>query len=205
LKPADIHFAWRGWLLGLLFLALAFARWRSPQPLDYLGLFPIAAGALYRIQAGRFIPAHSNGTKVSGGVLATGGPYRFGRHPLYLSNLLIVLGLILFANCLSRASGTALFAAACLHHERLARMEERHLAGLWGEAYLGYMRVTPRWLGIPRTRPGGTSPPGASDAGASSRVPFADSLSGSWSRQGANVIKAVCCVAFLWLLASVRA
>jgi protein-S-isoprenylcysteine O-methyltransferase Ste14 len=200
LKASDLHFAWRGWLLALLFLALAYARFRSSQSLNYFGLLPIAAGAAYRIHAGRFIPSHSNGARVSGEVLVTGGPYRYGRHPLYLSNLLVILGLILFANCLPKAIGAALFLAAFLHHDRLARLEERHLAGLWGSAYAGYMRVTPRWLGLPRARRGG----GAEPEAAFTPVPFVDNLPGSWSRQGPNLFKAAFCAALLWILASVR-
>ncbi|MEO7778267.1 MAG: methyltransferase, partial [Fibrobacteria bacterium] len=151
---ADRQFAWRGWILAALFAALAWARTRSSAPVEPAGLVLVAVGAWYRFHAGRFIPGHSNLNRLAGDTLAFGGPYRFGRHPLYLSNLIGIAGLILFANCLPWWGGLALFAAACWHHAFLAGTEERYLASIWGEAYLGYLRVTPKWLGRPRPKPG---------------------------------------------------
>jgi protein-S-isoprenylcysteine O-methyltransferase Ste14 len=193
-KPADVHYAWRGWILGALFAVLALARWRSPHPIEPLGLIPFALGVLYRFQAGRYIPGHSNSRRLSGKTLALGGPYRFGRHPLYLSNLAIIAGLILFANCLPAWGAACLFGTACAHHAVLARTEERYLASRWGETYLSYLRVTPRWFG-PLRGPAKNAPgPGA---GSDRAV-----LAVSWRRQGANLGKGAVCVLILWILAA---
>ncbi|MEO6095541.1 MAG: methyltransferase, partial [Fibrobacteria bacterium] len=131
----DQHYAWRGWILGSLFLALAVARWFSDAELFPAALGLVVLGSAYRLYAGRFIPGHSNALGLSGDALAVGGPYRFSRHPLYLSNLAVVIGLVLFANCLPAWGATALILLAALHHSLLARAEERFLSRTRGEAY----------------------------------------------------------------------
>ncbi|MDB5049870.1 MAG: hypothetical protein JWO30_2941 [Fibrobacteres bacterium] len=196
MKPADVQFAWRGWILGALFTGLAFARWRSAGPVEPLGLIPVALGALYRFHAGRYIPGHTNSPRLSGKALALRGPYRYGRHPLYLSNLAIIAGLILFADCLPLWEAALLFGIACAHHALLARTEERYLASIWGEAYLGYLRVTPRWFGLP--------PMSAPGEPASAGVPDREAMAVSWKRQGANLGKSAACALVLWILAAVH-
>lgn len=175
---AALLFAWRGWVMAALFLAVAIARVYSDAPLRPAALVLLLLGAAWRLQAGRYIPAHSNGLRMSAGPLAHAGPYAMGRHPLYLSNLVSAVGLLLFANCLPVWAMSFLFAAVCLHHHLLALAEERHMIGSHGDRYLGYMRDTPRWLGFPRGR---VSPaiPGAGAVGFTSAL----------RRQGGNVAK----------------
>ncbi len=194
-RLAERQFAWRGWILAILFAALAWARWRSDQPIAPAGLAVVAAGAWFRFHAGRFIPGHSNLSRLAGSALALGGPYRFSRHPLYLSNLIGVAGLILFANCLPLWAAALLFAFAFAHHDALARTEERYLAATWGEAYLGYLRVTPMWLGKPRHSGGPASAP----AGQFRPAGWAQ----TWKRQGANLANCAAGALVLWLLAIV--
>lgn len=177
--------------MASLFSALALARARSSAPVEPAGLIVLAVGAWYRFHTGRFIPGHSNLKRLAGDALAFGGPYRFGRHPLYLSNLIGVAGLILFANCLPWWGAMALFAVACWHHAVLAGAEERYLASTWGEAYLGYLRVTPKWLGRPR--------PGTRAASTAESRPAG--LAQAWQRQGANLLNCAASAFVLWLLA----
>jgi len=69
------------------------------------------------------------------------------RHPMYLSEVLLYLGLLLVS--LSLASGAVmLIAVAFLHY--ISRHEERRLIGRFGDAYRQYMRDVPMW--IPRIR-----------------------------------------------------
>jgi protein-S-isoprenylcysteine O-methyltransferase Ste14 len=205
----DLQYAWRGWILGAIFLALALSRWHSHAPLLPAGLGLVALGAGYRFYAGRYIPGHSNGLGLAGDALAVGGPYRFGRHPLYLSNLAVILGLIGFANSLPVWGSAALFMLAAAHHTLLARAEERFLSRTRGEAYRGYLETTPRWFGAPRSGASAASaPPGAATAGSR---PEAAPTSGdgntgdtraAWKRQGANIGKAAACAVILWALAA---
>lgn len=187
--PAALHFAWRGWILGALLAGLAYARWRSSAPLEPAWLALVAAGLAWRWFAGMHIQGHSNGTRWDGPGLAAGGPYRFGRHPLYLANLAVIAGLIGFAGCLPPWAAVATLLAAFAHHDLLARYEERFLAA--DPAYRSYMQVTPRWLGIPR---------GSRPAAAPARGTAGD----AWSRQGANLLKACGSVLLIGLLAMAR-
>jgi protein-S-isoprenylcysteine O-methyltransferase Ste14 len=191
----DWQFAWRGWIMAALFAILALARARSAAPLEPAGLIMAVAGAWYRFHAGRFIPGHSNLSRLAGDALAFAGPYRFGRHPLYLSNLIGIAGLILFANCLPWWGAVVLFALACWHHAALAGTEERYLASTWGEAYLGYLRVTPKWLGRPRASNGSLAASNAESRPAD--------LAQAWKRQGSNLLNCAASVFVLWLLAIV--
>jgi protein-S-isoprenylcysteine O-methyltransferase Ste14 len=144
------HFALRGAILFAFLLLLAAARAMSEAPLCPPWLVLVALGMTWRLLAGRHIAVHSNGSRLEAAPLATGGPYALGRHPLYLSNLVSSAGLLLFANCLPPRGAALVLAALWIHHDLLARTEERHLAAVHGEAYQGYMQVTPRWVGLPR-------------------------------------------------------
>ena len=183
------HFAWRGWFLGALLGAVAVARWRSPAPLEPAWLALAAAGLAWRAWAAFHIPGHSNGTSWAGPALAASGPYRISRHPLYFANLLTIAGLLLYAHCLPAWGIAFCLAAAAVHHEALARAEERFLLERLGDAYRGYMDVTPRW---PRFPARGASGPAARPAG----------WREAWSRQAGNLAKACAGAGLLWILAA---
>ncbi len=192
----DWHFAWRGWLLGALLATVAWARWNSAAPLHPGWLVLVVVGSAWRWQAGRYIQSHSNALAFAGPVLAAHGPYRLGRHPLYLSNLAVIAGLVLFAHCLPHWAEAVCLLAAAAHHALLARSEEAYLASLGGEAYRRYMEATPRWIGRPRSLLNTT------DAIDATGATGAAGAAAAWRRQGANITKACACVALLWLLAA---
>ena len=75
------------------------------------------------------------------------GVFSIVRHPLYLSVLLIYLGL--FFTTLSLFS-LAIFIGIFLFYDFIARFEEQKLLEAFGEAYRAYMKTTPKWL--PRFR-----------------------------------------------------
>lgn len=187
-------YAWRGWVLAALFAVVAASRALSDAPLQPLGLAPAVLGAAWRLQAGRFIRSHSNGARMASGPLASAGPYSLGRHPLYLSNILSAAGLILFADSLPAWGMALLFAAVCLHHALLASEEERRMVSAHGEAYLGYMRATPRWIGLTGRR-AGPGPRGTA------RPAGGDGLARAVRRQGGNLAKLGAAFLVLWGLA----
>jgi len=69
------------------------------------------------------------------------------RHPMYLSEVLLYLGLVLVSFSLA-AGGVLVIAAAFLHY--ISRQEERRLVARFGDAYRQYVRDVPMW--IPRIR-----------------------------------------------------
>lgn len=203
-RPAELQYAWRGWILALLFAVLAWARFRSGAELAPAWLALVAAGAGYRLFAGRYIAGHSNSVRLSGDALALEGPYRVGRHPLYLSNLITAAGLILFANCLP-LWGTALLSVAVWgHHVLLARTEERFLAATQGKAYGEYLRASRRWVGIPRRGKAGLETAGTPAAGDMGALPTPSGIRLAWKRQAANLAKTAACILVLWALAGLR-
>lgn len=81
------------------------------------------------------------------GRLFTDGVYRYSRHPMYLAILLIYTGV-----GIACASWLFLLLTAVQTYLMAAQVEieERGCIKIFGEAYLEYMRATPKWLGIPR-------------------------------------------------------
>jgi len=106
----------------------------------YSGLAVFALGLVLSLMA-----THSFAATPIGGPV-TGGIYRVSRHPVYLSGFLAYLGI-----GLAGASWVVLLCAVlwivlwCL----VVPAEERFLVERYGEAYLEYMRRTPRWIGRP--------------------------------------------------------
>jgi protein-S-isoprenylcysteine O-methyltransferase Ste14 len=148
-------------------------------------------GSMWRVYAGRFIAGHSNSTHLAGNSLAVAGPYVFGRHPLYLANVLAGIGMVLFANCLSIWGTIVLIFLLCAHHGLLATTEERFMAETWGASYQDYLKSTSRWLGFPDKL---YSPLVAQDA--------VHPIPGVWRRQGANLGKLAAGLIILWTLAN---
>lgn len=79
--------------------------------------------------------------------LVTRGPYRWVRHPFYVSMALITLGCSLIAaNWFIFVSGVVVFTLLAIR----SRVEEEQLAARFGEAYRNYQKRTGRFL--PRLR-----------------------------------------------------
>ena len=78
----------------------------------------------------------------------TSGIYRFSRHPVYLSMILVYLGV-------SIAAASWLFflitVITCFLQRYQAIKEEGFCSREYGDVYREYMNNTPRWLGQPKT------------------------------------------------------
>ncbi len=76
--------------------------------------------------------------------LATDGPFRWSRNPIYISHVAVVLGLGLLIGSPFVALSTPLLA---LGLQKLAvEPEERHLLAKFGDEYRAYAARTRRWL-----------------------------------------------------------
>lgn len=109
-----------------------------------------AMGALLRVSGTAWISAGvMRDTEMQARALATGGPYRFVRNPLYLGAWFMVAGMAF----LMPVSG-AIFALATVipFQVRLIFSEEDFLMRKLGEPYRVYLRTVPRLL--PRLRTG---------------------------------------------------
>ena len=187
----SIYFAARGWVLALLFIALAWSRAvvsQDASPLRWQMLGVIAAGMLLRAWAGAHLGLHGNGSKAEAPALTTSGPYAFSRNPLYLSNIAIGAGLVFFANSFSDETSVAVLLFLVLHHVALARWEEKHLRQSWPEEYEEYAEATPRWFSL--------RPPAAAE-----NITQTKDWSSVRARQGRNLLYVVACVLILWAAA----
>ena len=135
------------WRVPLGFVAAAALIVASrPHPWSLALGLPIAALGL-GIRAAAAGHIHKNE------VLATSGPYRYTRNPLYLGSTVLGFGLVIAASSWL----LALLAAAMLLgvYMPVIRQEERFLQARFGEEYTAYAARVPRlW---PRLRPVGGS------------------------------------------------
>jgi protein-S-isoprenylcysteine O-methyltransferase Ste14 len=79
--------------------------------------------------------------------LFSGGVYRYSRHPMYLAQLLLYTG-----TGIACGSWLFLLLTSGLVYLMIKQIEieERGCIEIFGESYQEYMRVTPKWLGIPK-------------------------------------------------------
>jgi protein-S-isoprenylcysteine O-methyltransferase Ste14 len=79
---------------------------------------------------------------------ATGGLYRYSRHPLYVTMFIMLLG----AGIASTSWIVILFAViSMILWVPLAISEEEFCLELYGDSYREYMNQAPRWIGIPKS------------------------------------------------------
>jgi len=130
------------WMLTPL---LAFADTVSvPAPARYAGI-AIAVGSVamlfwtHRWLAGNWSPAVE---RPPAGTLVTGGPYRWVRHPMYLSFLLYNLGIAMISSNWLVYAGAAL-CFGYLYASRVDR-EERVMLEAFGDEYRAYAAHTGR-------------------------------------------------------------
>jgi protein-S-isoprenylcysteine O-methyltransferase Ste14 len=159
-----------------LVLVLIYAVTADPQPLLVLVGVPIAlAGVLVRLYASGFIVKNQE--------LATDGPYRFVRHPLYSGNLLLVAGAALAG---SRGWGLPLAAVFFwFYYPPAIEYEDRKLHRIFGAAWEQWAAETPALL--PRL--------GARRAQGASRWSFGISL----RRNGELVFVVFCAACMAWI------
>ena len=78
----------------------------------------------------------------------TGGLYRYSRHPYYLSELMIFVGVGVASASWVFLLFSILYSAL---HFIMAITEERFCLNKYGDPYREYMNRTPRWIGIPKS------------------------------------------------------
>lgn len=138
---------WRvpaGFVLGALFILLA-----RPRPLSLAIGLPLAA-------LGLGLRASAAGHIRKNDVLATTGPYRFTRNPLYLGSTILGLGLVIAADRWLLALLAALALVGI--YLPVIRAEEEYLRQRFGAAFEAYAARVPRlW---PRIESKASAPPG---------------------------------------------
>src|SRR5262249_6289768 len=75
------------------------------------------------------------------------GPYAFTRNPMYVAEAALWLGWAILLGSIAVLIG---FVVLCVAVNLVVRQEEPALESQFGEIYLEYKAVVPRWLGRPR-------------------------------------------------------
>ncbi|MBI3616011.1 MAG: isoprenylcysteine carboxylmethyltransferase family protein [Candidatus Omnitrophica bacterium] len=105
---------------------------------DMAGLLSLFGGTWLRLVAASYHDSSHNREPI------TAGPYAWVRHPLYLANFLIGLGIVLIAGWRPMVIFYCLFFLPL--HFLIARAEEVHLTGLYGGKYEVYRCAVPAIL-----------------------------------------------------------
>jgi protein-S-isoprenylcysteine O-methyltransferase Ste14 len=128
---------------------------QGPEPFKdtliatFLGAAVAAAGQLVRVVTigFRYVIRGGRGRRVYAEDLVTDGVYAYVRNPMYIGNLLIVVGVAIAANSWSTmlvGIPLAVFMYVCI-----VAAEEEYLLGRFGDAFRAYCRDVPRWLPRP--------------------------------------------------------
>jgi protein-S-isoprenylcysteine O-methyltransferase Ste14 len=140
----------RNLLAGLpLLYAIASSRWEWENTWGTWSLAVLAAGLGVVLRA--WATCHNAYAQHRPQTLATAGPYAVTRNPLYIGNMLVLLGGTIASELVWLAPAVLLW--AFLVYERVVRHEERWMERTYGGGYARYRDAVPRWL--PRRVPHG--------------------------------------------------
>lgn len=125
---------------------------QGPEPFEdtlvatLVGLAVAALGQLVRaVTIGfRYVIRGGRGRRVYAEDLVTDGVYAHVRNPMYVGNLLIVVGVAIAAN--SWATILLGIPLAVFMYVCIVAAEEEYLRGRFGESFQAYCRDVPRWL-----------------------------------------------------------
>ncbi len=168
LRSGDFLFRWRSYLPLVLLPLVAVAVGRSQYPFrTHIADLAWESGCVVVALAGLSLRVWTVGTAAPGtsgrntrrqkaSSLNTTGPYSLVRHPLYIGNGVIVLGLALFPHAWA---APALVAGLTLgYYALIARREEAYLRERFGAQFEAWAARVPalwprRWRYVPPDRP----------------------------------------------------
>ena len=89
-----------------------------------------------------------NWANTPAGKPVTRGIYRYSRHPMYVTEVLLLFGVsIASASCVFLLFPIVIGVGAVY----FIKIEEAYTIGHYGKAYSEYMNRTPKWIGIPKS------------------------------------------------------
>jgi protein-S-isoprenylcysteine O-methyltransferase Ste14 len=162
-RLGNLIFRARDALFPIVLLALAFGTRprlaggsaRVDHLVDIAGALVSMSGQLLRVLVIGlvYITRGGQNRRVWANALVDDGMFGHCRNPLYLANLLLILGLAIVHNGTAMyLIGVPFFIAA---YFCIVRAEEHYLRGRFGDAYVDYCRRVPRWVpsfrGLSRT------------------------------------------------------
>jgi protein-S-isoprenylcysteine O-methyltransferase Ste14 len=139
-------------LPGAIALLTPHLGWESGRPgaWNLVGLVPVLIG-LTGLFWGMLAHSAPSPGKIAWeedkSYLLTRGMYAWSRNPMYVAELILLAGWVIFY---SSAALMVFFAAWFAFFHYLVRSEERILEARFGESYRQYKARVPRWFGKPR-------------------------------------------------------
>jgi len=109
------------------------------------GFSLIIFGELIRLSAVRYAGGRTRTTKVGANSLCTSGPYSRTRNPLYIGNLLIYSGVVLFSGGIYMLQLLAIVILFFIfQYSMIISLEEEKLSTVFGKDYSKYKNNVPR-------------------------------------------------------------
>jgi hypothetical protein len=90
-----------------------------------------------------------NWASTPAGKPVTGGLYRYSRHPMYVTEVLLLLCVSIILASWVFLLFPIIIGVGAVH---FIKMEEAQTLGHYGAAYREYMNRTPKWIGIPKPK-----------------------------------------------------
>lgn len=133
----------RNWTaVPLVFVFLLIAR---PQArLILIGSVILLAGEALRVAGLTYLDATARGSRFHAGALATGGPFRFVRNPIYLGNATLVAGLCVAGGVRSMPFLAITAILLLIQYGSIIAGEEEFLAGRFPGLFARYRARVPR-------------------------------------------------------------
>jgi protein-S-isoprenylcysteine O-methyltransferase Ste14 len=130
------------WIIAMLYSI--FLPLRINTPFFYIGLCLFLLGFIILISASWSV------IKTPQDLPFTRGLYRFSRHPMYVSMIIVYLGVSIAA--VSWLFLLITIVTIFLQQNQMTR-EEKYCCEKFGQVYSEYLNRTPRWIGLQRRAP----------------------------------------------------
>ena len=92
-----------------------------------------------------------NWVNTPAGEPVTRGIYRYSRHPMYVTGFRLFLGVSIISVSWIFLLLTIIYGVG-VTRPYFVKIEEAQCIGKYGATYREYMKRTPRWIGVPKTR-----------------------------------------------------
>ena len=138
------------WALSLLGPRYGWSAGR-PGPWNLLALIPLAVGIAGSVWGLGMHFGQSKGRmdfELDKAYMLTSGAYAWSRNPMYLSELTLMFGWVVFFGSSAVLIGFLAWWATFAFYQ--IPKEERVIEARFGEAYREYRKRVPRWFGFPR-------------------------------------------------------